>query len=201
MVGLSGEETSPSLLVRLRDARNQEAWKAFVTVYGPLIYGHARRRGLAHEDAEDVAQKVFARISAAIGSFEYDRQRGRFRDWLGSIVRHEVVRHWKKEGRQAHAAGDDALAHVAGDSIDPDWSAEYHSHVLATALARCQPHFEAETWRAFQQVWIDHCPPLQVSQEMNQPIDWIYVAKSRVLKRLWQEVQELAEDTLVLPHD
>lgn len=201
MVDTFDGETSPSLLVRLRDARNQEAWKAFVAVYGPLVYGHARRRGLAHEDAEDVAQKVFARVGAAIGSFDYDRQRGRFRDWLGSIVRHEVVRHWKKEDRHAHGAADHDLAQVPDDSVDPQWIAEYHSHVLATALARCQPHFEPDTWRVFQRVWIDRCPPLEVSQEMNQPIDRVYVAKSRVLKRLWQEVQELAEETLVLPHD
>jgi len=169
-------------------------------VYGPLVYGHARRRGLAHEDAEDVSQKVFARITAAIGGFEYEKERGRFRDWLGYVIRNEVVRHWKKEQNQTQGQGGEAqiVEQLSGASVDPEWSAEYHSHILATALARCQPHFEPATWRAFERVWIERCSPLEVSQEVHQPIDWVYVAKSRVLKRLWQEVQELSEDSLFL---
>ena len=91
MADSSSPQTAASLLLRIRDPRDAKAWNAFVLVYGPLVYGHARRCGLAHEDAEDVTQKVFARVSAAIRGFEYQKERGRFRDWLGSIVRHEVV--------------------------------------------------------------------------------------------------------------
>src|SRR5205807_2458924 len=94
-------QTRPSLLFRMRAPRDTKAWDDFALVYGPLVYGHARRRGLSHEDAEDVAQKVFARVSAAIQGFEYEREKGRFRDWLGLIVRNEVFRHWKKEENHA----------------------------------------------------------------------------------------------------
>src|SRR5688572_30473159 len=96
----SDAQTPPSLLLRLRNPRDQDAWDSFVRVYGPLVFGHARRRGLTYQDAEDVAQKVFARVSEAIRTFEYEKERGRFRDWLGLIVRNEVFRHWKKEENQ-----------------------------------------------------------------------------------------------------
>jgi RNA polymerase sigma factor (sigma-70 family) len=194
------QQTSRSLLLRLRNPRDQDAWSTFLAVYGPLVYGHARRRGLGHEDAQDVTQKVFARVNAAIGNFEYQAEKGRFRNWLGSIVRHEVIRHWKKEEHQVRAQGGDSqtVEQVPGDSVDPEWSAEYHTHLLNTALARCQPHFEPATWRAFEQVWIDKRPAPEVAQEIGQPIDWVYVAKSRVLKRLWKEVQELGDDPPLL---
>lgn len=204
MADVSGDPTRPSLLFRLRDPRDAKAWDDFALVYGPLVYGHARRRGLAHEDAEDVVQKVFARVSAAIQGFEYEREKGRFRDWLGLIVRNEVFRHWKKQEKQAQGRGGDnpALDELAGQS-DPEWAADYHTHILQTALNRCRPHFEPATWRAFEKVWLEHCPAPDVGREMGQPIDWVYIAKSRVLKRLWQEVQELAEDSPLLlgaPH-
>jgi RNA polymerase sigma factor (sigma-70 family) len=194
-----GDETRPSLLFRVRDPRDVQAWDDFARVYRPLVYGHARRRGLSHEDAEDVAQRVFARVCAAIRGFEYQPDKGRFRDWLGSIVRNEVFRHWKKEEKlaQGHGGDDSALEQVAGDAVDPEWAAEYHSFILQTALARCQPHFEPSTWRAFERVWLEQRPAPEVATELGQPIDWVYVAKSRVLKRLWQEVQELAEDVLL----
>lgn len=84
--GSSGYATRPSLLLRLRDPKDAAAWQAFVEVYGPLVYGHSRRRGLRHEDAEDVTQRVFARIVDAIRTFAYQPDIGRFRDWPGTIV-------------------------------------------------------------------------------------------------------------------
>jgi RNA polymerase sigma-70 factor (ECF subfamily) len=189
-------QTPPSLLLRLRNPGDREAWELFVRVYGPLIFGHARRRGLAYQDAEDVTQKVFVRISEAIRTFEYERERGRFRDWLGLIVRNEVFRHWKINEKQPQAQGGDSqvIDRAAGGTADPEWSAEFHTHILQTALERCRPHFEPATWRAFERVWLDKCAAAEVAIEVDRPIDWVYVAKSRVLKMLWQEVQELAED-------
>lgn len=52
----SGSSTRPSLLLRIRDPRDTEAWQTFVDVYGRLVYRHCRNRGLRHEDAENVTQ-------------------------------------------------------------------------------------------------------------------------------------------------
>jgi RNA polymerase sigma-70 factor (ECF subfamily) len=196
----SGFSTRPSLLLRLRDPRDAEAWRAFVEVYGPLVYGHARRRGLKHEDGEDVTQKVFARIAEAIRTFNYQPDLGRFRDWLGAIVRNETNRFLKHDRGAAHGKGgaDDALNQVAAPSSDTAWTAEFNAHILRVALERCRPHFEAATWRAFERVWLEQTPAAAVAKEMGQPIDWVYVAKSRVLKRLAQEVQELADDAVLI---
>lgn len=97
--------TRPSLLLRLRDARDAQAWQTFVDVYGPLVFGHCRRRGLQHPDAQDVTQKVFAQVVQAIRSFEYRPEIGRFRDWLGTVVRHEIFRFLKTRERQAQGQG------------------------------------------------------------------------------------------------
>jgi RNA polymerase sigma-70 factor (ECF subfamily) len=199
----SGFSTRPSLLLRLRDPRDAEAWRVFVDVYGPLVYGHARRRGLKHEDGEDVTQRVFARVSEAIRAFNYQPDLGRFRDWLGTVVRNEINRHLKANQGTARAKGgedDIALAQAPAPAADSAWTADFNSHVLQVALERCRPHFELATWRAFERVWLEHAPAAQVAAEMSQAIDWVYIAKSRVLKLLAQEVQELADDAALLMH-
>ncbi len=68
---------------------------------------------------------------------------------------------------------------------------------IQAALARTRPHFEEQTWRAFELVWLEKRPAAQVAQELNLRIDKVYVAKSRVLDRLEQEVRELAEDSVL----
>ena len=63
--------TPPSLLLRVRDPADAAAWRTFVDIYGPLVYGYCRSARLAHEDAEDVTQEVFGRVNEAIRTFEY----------------------------------------------------------------------------------------------------------------------------------
>src|SRR5262249_9615845 len=98
-VDSSGSPTRPSLLLRIRDPRDVEAWQTFVEVYGRLVYRHCRSKGLRHQDAENVTQEVFAQISQSIRAFDYHPDLGRFRDWLGTVTRHEVHRFLKKEAR------------------------------------------------------------------------------------------------------
>jgi RNA polymerase sigma-70 factor (ECF subfamily) len=194
----SGSGTRPSLLLRIRDPRDAEAWRAFVDVYGRLVYRHCRGRCLRHEDAENVTQEVFAQVSQSIRRFEYCPELGRFRDWLGTVTRNEVNRFLKKE---AHAfrggADEEALEGAAARAEDTAWAEAFNAHVLETALARSRPHFEEPTWRAFELVWVEKRPAAQVARELDVPIDRVYVAKSRVLERLEQEVRELAEDSIL----
>jgi RNA polymerase sigma-70 factor (ECF subfamily) len=185
--------TRPSLLLRLRDPRDADAWQAFVDVYGPLIYGHSRRQGLGHEDAEDVVQRVLARVASAIGRFEYRPERGQFRRWLGTIVRNEAR---TVRARRNRLRGDGhAVEEVEAQPRDSVWNEEFNDHVLRVALQRCRPRFEEDTWRAFERTWIDDAPPAAVATELGRPVGWVYVAKSRVLRQLWIEVRELADDS------
>jgi RNA polymerase sigma-70 factor (ECF subfamily) len=197
--------TRPSLLLRLRDPRDAEAWRTFVHTYGPLVYGECRYRGLAHDDAEDVTQKVFGRVVTGIRTFDYQPEVGRFRDWLGTLVRNEINRHLGREARtpdgRAATGAEAVLDGVPDRGEDGAWAAAFNARLLQVALERARPHFEAPTWRAFELVWIEDRPAAEVARELGQPLDWVYVAKSRVLKRLWQEVRELADDVpLPDPH-
>ena len=59
--------TRASLLVRLRDAGDQEAWRQFVGLYGPLIYRYGRRHRLQDADAADLTQEVLRAVSVSVG--------------------------------------------------------------------------------------------------------------------------------------
>jgi RNA polymerase sigma-70 factor (ECF subfamily) len=190
------------LLQRIRDPRDSASWNSFVEVYGPLVYRHCRRRGLQHSDAEDVTQEVFARVNQAIRTFAYRPETGRFRDWLGTITVNEVKRFLKKESGAVRSPGtsepQDALATVQAPEQETSWTEEFCKHVLATALARCRPHFEEATWQAFERTWLQRQPAPAVAGQLNLPIDRVYVAKSRVLDRLQREVRDLVDDADLL---
>jgi RNA polymerase sigma-70 factor (ECF subfamily) len=188
----SESTTRPSLLVRLRDPADAGSWQTFVTTYAPLVYGYCRKRGAQDADAAAVAQEVLLRVARALRHFQYQPARGRFRDWLGTVTRHALLRF--QQGQARKAAGGDALDQVIDPEPDAEWTAEFHAQVLRVALDRVRGQVEPATWNVFVRVWQDGVAAPQAARELGLPIGTVYAAKARVLKRLREEILMLAED-------
>jgi RNA polymerase sigma-70 factor (ECF subfamily) len=169
MANLDSQQTQPSLLLRLRDVQDAAAWQTFVDVYAPLIYRYCRRHRLQDADATDIAQEVLAQVARSIRAFEYQPQRGRFRDWLGTVTRNKLRRFLHKEGHavrgQGGPASDAVLDETGAPEMDSDWTAQFNAHLLQVALQRIRPHFEEATWRAFEQVWLKDRRAAAVAEE------------------------------------
>jgi RNA polymerase sigma-70 factor (ECF subfamily) len=185
------------LIVRLRDLQDTVSWKTFLEVYTPLVYRYCQRQGLKEVDAQDVSQEVFRRVSKKMPTFEYRPEVGRFRAWLGTIVKNEIKRFLKKRSRQVQGSGntgeDDPLDQVERTE-EPDWIEAFQRHVLTVALQRIRPHFEEHTWRMFEEAWCNDRPAAAIAHDRGVPVADVYVAKSRVLARLKEEVRELSGD-------
>lgn len=185
----AGRATRPSLLVRLRDGADAEAWQTFVDVYAPLLYTFARGRGLQDADAADVGQEVLTDVARCIRTFEYQPDKGRFRDWLGLIARRKLWRFLNKRDGQP-----DSLIEETSGEVDPEWSSAFHSRLLEVSMQRIRNEFEATTWQAFSENWIQDQPVTDVAKATGLSVAAVYVAKSRVLKRLREVILEIAED-------
>ena len=190
----SSLQTRPSLLMRIRDAQDAQAWNAFVDLYAPAVFRYCRAKHLQDADAADLTQEVMTQVAQSIRAFEYQPDKGRFRHWLGVIVHRRLIRFWRKQNDARAAVNSELVDSLAGPPPDAEWTDEFHAQVLRVALERIRPHFEAATWRAFERVWLDHCTAAETSAELQVPIEMVYVSKSRVLKRLEEEVLELADD-------
>jgi RNA polymerase sigma-70 factor (ECF subfamily) len=187
--------TRPSLLVRIRDAQDGVSWQTFVDTYAPVVYRYCRLRSLQDADAADVTQDVLTEVARCIRTFVYQPERGRFRDWLGTLTRRRLARHLDKQNRGVvETVGDEGLDEVGATQADAEWTDEFNAQVLQVALERVRPHFEPATWQAFEAVWLHNRSAAQAAEELQLPIEAVYVAKSRVLKRLEEEVRTLAED-------
>ena len=191
---LGPRATKPSLLLRIRDARDSASWNEFAEIYGPVIRSYCRRRGLQPTDADDVVQEILAQVARSIGTFEYEPARGRFRDWLGRVTRNKITRFFESKGREGPTIGNDASAQREASAEDSEWSANIHARILEAALARIRFGFEPSTWDAFERIWCVGLPAPEVARTLGMTIDAVYAAKSRVLRRLREEVLSLADD-------
>ena len=183
--------TSASLVLRIRDHSDAEAWTEFVDVYSSLIYDFCRSRTLQSSDAADVTQEILLRVAKAIRSFEYDRSKGLFRDWLARIAINEIRRFATRKTNEISSPTD--LDQGSG-SLESSWNERFQQYIFSKALERSQSHFAAETWKMFERSWIDKLTVEQVAAELETTIERVYVARNRVLKRLRYEVALLADD-------
>lgn len=187
--------TSEGLLHRLGHSGDAEAWELFVRLYGPAIHRHAVSCGLDHADALDVTQEVLLQVSQQIALFEYDRSRGRFRDWLRRIAHRRCLdllrARRRRRTREAQAAVDWDSARLVAD-----WDQAVLEELTRLAMAKVREQVEPKTWQAFEATWIRQRPPAEVSVELGMDVSQVYLAKSRVLARIRREVLLLADGDL-----
>src|SRR6516162_4708756 len=123
--------TRASLLIRLRDGGDAEAWQEFVHLYAPVIYGFARKRGLQDADAADMMQEVLRSVSGAAQRLDYDPSRGTFRGWLFTVTRNKIFNFLESGGRRVQGSGDSRVQqrleeHAAADGkLSAEWDADY----------------------------------------------------------------------------
>lgn len=191
--------THGSLLVRVRNTDDHEAWANFVQVYAPVVYRYVRRRGLQDADAADVTQEVLRRVAAALQEFRYDRSRGSFRGWLFTVTRNALQNFLISARRRAATLSRYARQRLE-QTPEPEpeeteiWNEEYERQLLAEAAASVKPRCSEKTWQAFWGTAVEGKSPQEVSQALGLSVGALYVAKSRVLAKLRTEIEMMEAD-------
>ena len=192
--------TRRSLVLRLRNLDDEAAWAEFVDVYEPLIVRLARRKGLQEADARDLCQDVFRAVAAAIDRWDPDPAKGRFRAWLFRIARNLLVNFLARERRQTRGSGrtsvqDLLAAQPATDAgAEAEFVAEFRRRAFRWAAQKVKNEFTESTWHAFWKTGVDNRPVSEVAAELGLSAGAVYIARSRVLARLRERVEQLTEE-------
>jgi RNA polymerase sigma-70 factor (ECF subfamily) len=181
-------QTSVSLLERLRHSEDRAAWDRFVALYTPLIFSWARRQGLQDEDAADLVQDVFVILLQKMPDFHYTPGQS-FRAWLYTVTVnkcHDQRRRRAAALRQGEAAPLESLA--VPDTTEAVLEEEYRRYLATRALELMQVEFEPASWKACWEVVVNERRPAEVAAELGMTVAAVYAAKSRVLRRLREEL-------------
>jgi RNA polymerase sigma factor (sigma-70 family) len=189
-----------TLLARLGEPANQAAWEEFVAVYEPAVYGFARKKGLQDADARDLCQDVLRAVSLAIERWTPDPARGSFRAWMFRIARNMLINFVASGKRRVRGAGDSAVqqalaelpARKSGDS--ELYETEYRRQLFVWAAGEVQNEFAASTWQAFWRTAIEGREIKTVASELDMTTGAVYIARSRVIARLRERIEEFEQD-------
>ena len=185
--------TSVSLLRRIQRLDDDQAWDRFVRLYTPLIFYLARVAGASTEDAVELVQEVFSLLVQKIPQFEYDSQQS-FRAWLRTVTLNRCRDWLRRSARSAHAeSGSGPAAPLDVDPAELMAEGEYHRYVARRALELMQTEFQPATWRACWMQVVEGRSAAEIAGELGITVNAAYLAKSRVLRRLREELAGLID--------
>jgi RNA polymerase sigma-70 factor (ECF subfamily) len=167
-----------------------------VLLYGPLVYRWCRRAGLREEDARDVGQEVFIAVARSIGEYQHQS----FRGWLRVITDRKVIdrlRHAPTGGEGV--GGSDAQKVIEGVTVD--WAPKDKANeeaddrllLLRQAVELVLSSCQDATRQAFLRIVIGEEDPAAVASDLGVTENAVYLAKSRLLKRIRDEFAELVD--------
>jgi len=190
--------TRATLLKRLRDASDSVAWEEFFRLYGPAMYAYARYSGGSDETAQEVVQEVMLAVFQRRDAFRYDPARGRFRDWLRTVVRHKLAELRRRPAQRVRGRGGDAaLVLEEPQALDapPDqaWEEMFERAVLAGLLEVLRHEMNPRSYQAFELLVLHELPGDRVARLTGLSRNAVYLARRRAVGRL-KELGEAYHD-------
>jgi RNA polymerase sigma-70 factor (ECF subfamily) len=187
--------TSRSLLQRARD-RQPGAWERLMGLYGPFVRHWCRLGRVAGQDVADVTQEVFARAFASLDNFTHHRPTDTFRGWLRTITRRRILDYYRRERRHIAAAGGSAAQGLLLDHPDIPLAPDAEERQLCDQLYdHClefvRGEFEPRSWQMFWRTVVDDQPSATVAAELGVSPTAVRQARSRILRRIREEVDEV----------
>ncbi len=179
-----GTTTRASLLAKVRDNADGEAWSQFETLYRDMLIRFCRSRGLQHADAEDVIQLVFTKLVSGLRNFEYDPAKGRFRDYLFRCVR-SAISDWNRRPKpQALGVLDSGNEPADNDAeLATTFEREWVDHHYRIAIEQAKESCDPQSVHVFESTLAGK-NVREIAAELSMTEAAVYKAQQRMKERL-----------------
>ncbi|HJS08380.1 MAG TPA: sigma-70 family RNA polymerase sigma factor, partial [Pirellulales bacterium] len=189
-------ETRHSLIARLHEPRDEQAWHEFVAIYQPLIYRLIRCRGLQDADAQELTQDALVAVAGAIERGTPDFQGGSFRGWLSRIARNMMINYLtrRRPGHQGGGGSDFQRLLAEQPTADEEqathFDLEQKREVFCWAAEQIRDSFQPATWEAFWRTSVEGESIARAAESLGLSIGAVYAARSRIMARLKQTIDD-----------
>lgn len=190
-------ETRMSLIGRLTNKDDAEAWSEFVQIYEPLIQAIVQKRGMQYADAAEVTQEVLTRVANSIGSWNPDPSKGSFRGWLYRVTRNLTIDYVRRNRNLPVVGGEADLEQLPQPSENDsrEFRLEYRRQLFSWAAGKVQSSFKPENWQAFWLTAVEEKSVEEASKQLNISRGRVCVARFRVMTRIASVIKARMDET------
>lgn len=178
-------DTRTSLIQRLPNADDIEAWEIFVEIYEPLLFRLAHGRGMQPADAEDFVQEVLLAVAGSVERWVVTERRGPFRAWLFRIASNLAVNFLTRPRHRRIGSGDSRVRQFLEQQCDPDsdptesFALEYRRELFRWAAELVRERVSERVWLAFWLTTVGEQPIAEVATRLGVSVGAVYISRSR----------------------
>jgi RNA polymerase sigma-70 factor (ECF subfamily) len=190
-------ETSLSLLARVRESEDPHSWNRLFELYEPLLRRWLSAYDVQDADAADLIQDVFAVVARELPGFEHNQNPGAFRSWLRKVLANRLKNSWRSRNHRPQAAGGSSMLERLNQLEDDKseasrvWDNSHDQDVITRLMELIRPMFLPKTWEAFRRQMFEGDKPHQIAEELDMSLGSVYMARTRVLNALRREAAGL----------
>lgn len=184
------DTTRASLLLRIKNQRDAEAWAEFDSIYRPILRRYAKAWRLPEEEAQDVVQLCMLAIHEHIAGFDYDPKKGRFRAWLKTMVCNRVKNLLRDRREKPADSGDLKRAQAREPTPEEEFERIWMEEHLKHALEFVRSEVDGASFDAFQRYVIEEKPVNAVCDEFGMSAAKLYKIKWRLTQKLRKKMTE-----------
>ncbi len=182
-------DTPKTLLRKIAEYANGDdaaEWSRFVELYTPVIRQFVSlREDVGAADADDMVQDVFVRLVDVLRKGTYRSEKGRFRDYLGAMVRRLLIDRHRRAlargaGRAAPADDVELLAETPDAAAYVDMRLKMARHAAAVEHVLSRTMLDTRTVAAYRAYVLDGEPPADVAARLGLTINALRQIKFRV---------------------
>lgn len=195
-------DTSESLLDRLKADAAEDAWKEFYHLYWAAILRYGQKLGLSKHQSEEVLQETMVTLMRILPEFAYDRKKGKFRNFLLTIVHRKSLAMMRRNSRRSEVPWEDSRdggreMFENGGSVEAEALARWRDTLLEEAIRRVRDdaRMAEHTFPVFEAYVVQRRPVEEVARMFRLNENAVYQIRNRVLRRVQAEIAKLMKNS------
>lgn len=185
--------TRHSLLGRVRESGDTEAWEEFASIYRPFVLILLRSLQIRWEEQEDIAQEVMIKILDDIKKFKGN---SKFRTWLMTVVRNTAYSHLTKnsrrQAREEKYTTDPSLNVLNEAGFEDMYQKQWKTYICNVAFERIETKFTGKAIDVFKMT-MDEQDISTICEKLKLTKETVYCLRTRVKNALIDEVARLTQ--------
>ena len=189
--------TRASLLMQLKSPSAESAWNDFVSIYQPIVYRIARKRGLQHADAQDLTQDILISVAGAMEAFDMSEGSTRFRHWLRKVARNAIINKLTRKPKDSAKGGTGLFPDLPqgwDQELDQELTLEHRREIYMRAAAVVQEEVAQDTWQVFQLAVVERISIDEVAKKVGKTVGAAYACRGRVMNRLRRTIERMESE-------
>ena len=205
------DATSATLIERIHDLDDQQAWDRLFQIYAPLIRIFAMKKECPESSHDDVIQQTFRSLIKVLSKSRYRKERGKFRTLLYRLTSQRIADVFKSKRNNVVVNSETQYNNVIENLQDPGniepceyWDDHWKKNLMAQGYNQVRKNIrdrgDPMTLEIFDGFFFKQLPAKKVALAMSEKYglsvneNKIHQDKSRVLAMWKQEVKKLKEE-------